>query len=74
MTSPVTPESQTLIAQLRQRTADGTVSLDDYRLAIKLVREGRIAAATASAKALKGKKPKAQQKSTDELLGELGEL
>ena len=64
------PELQSKIALWRQRAAEGTMTQDDYREAITLLREGRLAAAHAAASS-KGKKPPVDG---DSLLDELSGL
>jgi len=66
------PELQSKIALWRQRAAEGTMTQDDYREAITLLREGRLAAAHAAASSKgKGKKPPVDG---DSLLDELSGL
>ncbi len=65
------PELQTQIALWRSKALDGTLTLEEMRQSTALIRAGRIAAATASAKALKaaGKKaPKAPPPDASSLL------
>lgn len=64
------PELQSRIQLWRQKCQEGTMSREDYREAIALLREGRLAAAqsAASSRSAKGKKPPADGES---LLGEL---
>ena len=45
----VSAETQSLIAQLRAKGVDGTLTKDDMRLAVKLLRSDRMNAAQASA-------------------------
>ena len=49
--SPVTFEMQARLAEWRKKSAEGTISLEEMREAIKLLRAGREAAFTASAAA-----------------------
>jgi hypothetical protein len=67
-----TPEMQTKVAEWRAKAAAGTLSLEETREAIKLLRESRTAALTASAAG--AKKSKGPPRSADDLLGELGGL
>lgn len=68
--STQSPEIQARLQNLRQKAAIGTLTLEECREAITLVREGRYAAA--SAPASKGKKPSGPARSADDMLGELG--
>lgn len=68
----VTPETQSRIAEYRRKAADGTITLDEMKAAIILLRSGRKAAAEASAAS--GKRTKKPTRSADELLSELGSL
>lgn len=79
--SLLTPEMQAQISVWRQKAAEGTLTVEEQREAIKILREGRLQAMTA-AKASKAKsatgesKPRAKKvaRSADDLLGELGGL
>jgi len=65
------PETQSKIATYRQKALDGTLTLDECRESIKLLREGR-ETAQAAAKASKSRaKPPV---SADALLNELDSL
>ncbi len=66
----MTPELQSQIAIWRQKEADGTMTLEDYRLAVRALREDRQSAATASA--TKRAKAKAAIPNANDLLSELG--
>jgi len=69
-----TPEQIQLLADLRRKMADNTITIDDMRKGIELLRGGR-ASATAAAlesKASGGKKEKKPTRSADEMLAELG--
>lgn len=70
MNSPHSPESQSRIAVLRARAAEGSLSLDEVKEAVALLRADRHAAAQSSDQARRAKAKKAV-KSADELLGEL---
>jgi hypothetical protein len=61
----------TQIVQWRAAALSGDLTLDQMREAVKALRANRLAAATASAKALKGTKPKKEVRSADDLLGDL---
>lgn len=41
------------LAEYRRKSADGTITLDEMREAVRLMRQGRVAAAEANAKAKK---------------------
>ncbi len=66
MPSPITPELQNNLAIWRQKAAAGTLSIEEMREAVKLLRAGRVSAS------YEVKGPKKASKSADELLGELG--
>ena len=69
-----TLEQIEMIANLRRKMADNTITIDDMRKGIELLRGGR-ASATAAAlesKASGGKREKKPQRSADEMLAELG--
>jgi len=68
----ISPEAQTEIQLLRQKSRDGTLSQDDMRRAIFLLREGRVAAAATSSVS-RTKKAKVTVNS-DDLLSELNGL
>lgn len=69
------PELQAKVANWRRKAADGTISLDEMRDAVQALREGRVAAATVSEKSRATKaKAKAEIKSADAMLDELGGL
>jgi plasmid rolling circle replication initiator protein Rep len=67
----VTPEIQSKIAVWRQKALDGTLTLEEMKEAVKLMREGRVSAASASDSSRR-KTAKAEIKSADEMLDELG--
>lgn len=64
----LSPELQIKIATWRQKVADNTLTLEEMREAVKLIRGDRLSAAQASAKSRASKGPK---KSGDDLLAEL---
>lgn len=70
MTSPVSLETQAKIASWRQRSAEGTLSLEEMKEIVVLLREGRGAAVAASSAAKRSKAVAAIPVATD-LLGEL---
>lgn len=69
-----TPEQIQLLADLRRKMADNTITIDDMRKGIELLRGGRASATTAAleSKASGGKKVKSPGRSADEMLAELG--
>jgi hypothetical protein len=69
----MTPDVQNRIAILRQKLLDDTATLEEYKEAILLMRQGRQAAATASA-ASKTRKAAAAIPSADDMLAELNDL
>lgn len=70
MSSPIPAELQAKIASWRLKAADGTLSLDEMREAIKYLRAGRVQAANASA-ASKRKAAIAVIPSADDMLSDL---
>ena len=64
-------ETLAKIAELRDKSINGSITNDELRFGIRLLREGRVSAAHASEGARR-KKAKAEVKSADELLDELG--
>lgn len=66
----MSPELQTKIQQWRQRAMEGTLTKEEMAEAIKLLREDRVTAVTASAKVRT--QAKAAIPSADDLLAELG--
>jgi transposase-like protein len=68
--SLLTPERQAQVSLWRQQAIDGTLSLEDMKAAVLVLREGRMGAAAAS-DASRTKKAKKVVKTADELLGEL---
>ena len=69
----ISPELSAKIVEWRQKSLDGTITIEEQREAIKLMREGRMAAAQASSTA-KRKKAVAEIKSADDMLDELGDI
>ncbi len=69
MTSPVPPEVSSKIANWRLKAADNTLTLDEMKEGIKLIRAGRMSAASSAAAGRK-KKPVDVPKA-DDMLGEL---
>jgi len=68
--SPVTFEMQARLAGWRKKSAEGTITLDEMREAIKQLRAGREAASAASAVAKRKTATKVIPKA-DDLLDEL---
>ena len=71
------PETQSKISNWRRRAAAGeTLSIEEMREAILLLRQGRLSAsqAAATSKRSSGGRSKAPTKSADDLLSELGGL
>lgn len=69
------PELLNQLAQWRQKSADGTITLEEMRQAIKILRANRESAGAVTAKSSKnGKKSSAPAKSASDLLGELSGL
>jgi hypothetical protein len=66
----ISPELSAKIAVWRQKSLDGTITIEEQREAVRLMREGRLAAAQASS-ASKRTKAKAEVPSADDLLNEL---
>ena len=61
------------IAEWRRKAAEGTLALDEMKEAIVMLRQGRVAAANASAVA-KRKVAAKMIPAAEDLLGELGDL
>lgn len=75
MSELLSPELQSKIALWRQKANDGTLTLEEQKEAILLLRAGRKNALTAqAASASKTKKAKAAIPDADSLLDELGGL
>ena len=70
----ISPELQSKLFAWRQKAAAGTLSIEEMREAIALLREGRSAAQTAGREAAASKRAssKAPARSADDLLSELG--
>lgn len=69
----MTPEMSHKITYWRQRQADGLMTLEDYREAIRLMRQDRKAAETSGATS-KRAKAKAVIPAADDMLSELEDL
>lgn len=70
MSSPIPLELQEKVSSWRIRCADGTMTLEEMQEAIKYLRAGRLAAATAP----KRKKTAAAAPQAEDLLNELENL
>lgn len=66
----MTPDVQAKIAVFRQKALDNTLTEDDMREAVKLLRAGRTSAATAAARSKTT--AKAAIPNADDMLAELG--
>lgn len=66
-----TPELQSHLSNLRLKSLNGTITMEEMREAIRLLREGRKSTLEATAKA-RTKKAATPGRSADELLGDLG--
>jgi hypothetical protein len=73
MTNPVPIELQMKLAEWRKKQQDGTLSLDEMKAAVVALRQGRVAAASASA-VVKRKTAAKVIPSADDLLNELDGL
>lgn len=75
MTNPVPLDLQAKISTWRMKAAEGTLTLDEMKEGIVLLRAGRCAAAVASStSAAKRKKSIAEIPSAEDMLGELDSL
>lgn len=73
MLSQMTPDLLAKIEEWRRKSADGTITMDEQKEAILLLRQTRVTALTASkASKAKGGGKKGPAKSADQLLAELG--
>ena len=73
MSNPVPLELQSKIASRRLRAAEGTLTLEEMKEAVAFLRQGRVAAANASA-ASKRKKAIAEIPHASDMLDELNNL
>ena len=69
----ISPEAQSKVALWRQKAREGTLTQEERREAIKVLREDRIGAAQTSTASRAKKAPKAPI-NADDLLAELGGL
>lgn len=67
----MTPETQAKISIYREKAAEGTLTLEEMKEAIKILREDRLAAHNAS-DASRAKRAKKEIRSADDLLKDLG--
>lgn len=71
----MSPEVVQRLNILRAKSNDGTITTQEYQEAIRLMRADRVSAQHASANSTARKKaPKAEIKSADEMLDELGKI
>lgn len=69
----IPPDLQARIAQLRAKSLEGTITLEEMREAVAAVRAGRLGAQAAAAKSgVGGGRVKREPKSADALFAELG--
>lgn len=68
----VSPELMQQVAIWRQKAADGTLTQEEMRNAVIVLRENRHSATKAAAISMKGKKAKEPTKSAEDLLKEFG--
>lgn len=68
----LTPEDAATVTAIRAKAAEGTATIEDYRLATRLLRGGRESAAASTTSAAKRAKAKAVIPSADDMLNELG--
>lgn len=66
----LSPEAQTRISELRAKSNAGTITLDEMKEVVRLMREGRASSIDAQAKT----KAKKATRSADDMLSELGGL
>ena len=64
------PETQAKIALFRAKMAEGTMTIEEMKEAVELLREGRLAASLASASSTR-KRAAREIPKADDLLGEL---
>jgi len=69
----MTPETRYRISILQQKAIDGTLTLDEMREGVKLMREDRTSGASSSDSSRRAK-AKAVIKSADDMLDELGSI
>lgn len=69
----LTPEMQMKVIEWRRKVKDGTITLDEMKEAIKLLRENRVTVGVAPKKS-RSTKVKPESIDSDALLNELGGL
>lgn len=69
----MSPEVAARIVALRAKAEDGTATLDEMREGVRLMRADRVSAAVVSEKSRRTK-AKAEIKSADDMLDELGKV
>lgn len=76
MSTAQSPELLNQIAVWRQKSTDGTITLEEMREAVKVLRAGRVSAITEAgvAKRASAKKSKGPVRSADDLLGDLDKI
>ena len=72
MASPYSPETQMKIAVWRQKAMEGTLTLEEMREAVIIMRGDRKNSANAAASGARRAKAKAAIPSADDMLEELG--
>lgn len=70
---PISPETQSKLEYYRRREADGSITIEEMREVVRLLRSDRLNAATAAA-ASGRKSTRKTSASTESLLSELGNL
>lgn len=66
----LSPEDQSRLTQLRAKAIDGSITMEEMKEVIRVLRQGRLAAAESAQKS----KAKKSSKSADDMLSELGGL
>lgn len=69
-----TPELINKVQELRRKVQNGTITLDEQKEAILLLRQGRVSAQQATSKARSTKAKKSPSKTADDLLSELDNM
>lgn len=70
----MSPEVQAKLAILKQKAIDGTLTIDDQREAVRIMRADRKAAPPPTTSSTRRARAKAEIKSADEMLDELGKI
>lgn len=71
MTLSSDPDFHLKLATYRRKAADGTITLEEMREAVKLMRQGRISASAAAAATPRAKKASSAPVDSNSLLDEL---